>query len=158
MSKVKFQNYSGIKNAKDNPRAIAVGDLKNGMAVVYSIGSDGKEYATAPTNATTAKLANHFVWNTIDKPELDNESDFVIKDGEFARIFEFPKGELLDMSDDLIATTVLVTGDILVADVVNGGYIKTADSAGYAFGLHVKEATTFGGKGHTVLVVPTEAE
>ena len=154
MSKVKFQNYSGIKNAKDNPRAIAASDLKNGMAVIYSIGTDGKEYATLPTDATTAKTAKHFVWNTIDKPELDNESDFVIKSGEFARIFEYPQGELMDVSSDLVITTTVSTGDILVAATANGAYVKaTASDTGYEFGLKVKEATTYGSKGYTALVV-----
>lgn len=154
MSKVKFQNYSGIKNAKDNPRALANGNLKNGMAVVYSIGTDGKEYATAPTDATSAKAAKHFVWNTIDKPELDNESDFVIKSGEYARIFEYPQGELMDISADLVVTTTVSTGDVLVANTTNGSYIKaTAGDTGYGFALQVKEKTTFGGTGYTALVV-----
>ena len=154
MSKVKFQNYSGIKNAKDNPRAIAASDLKNGQAVIYSIGTDGKEYATLPTDATTAKTAKHFVWNTIDKPELDNESDFVIKSGEFARIFEYPQGELMDVSADLVVTTTVSTGDILVAATANGKYVTaTAGDTGYGFGLKMKEKTTFGGNGYSVLVV-----
>ena len=154
MSKIKFQNYSGIKNAKDNPRTIAKSDLKNGVAVVYSIGTDGKEYATLPTDATTAKAANYFVWNTIDKPELDNETDFVIKSGDFARIFEFPKGELMDVSADLVVTTTVSTGDVLVATTANGMYIKaTAGDTGYSFGLQVKEATNFGSNGYSCLVV-----
>jgi hypothetical protein len=153
MSKVKFQNYSGIKNAKDNPRAIATSDLKNGQAVIYSIGTDGKEYATLPTDVTTAKTAKHFVWNTIDKPELDNESDFVIKSGEFARIFEYPQAELMDISADLVVTTTVSTGDILVP-TASGKYVTaTASDTGYGFGLKVKEKTTFSGSGYTALVV-----
>ena len=153
MSKVKFQNYSGIKNAKDNPRALAVTDLKNGQAVVYSIGTDGKEYATLPTDVTTAKVANHFVWNTIDKPELDNEDDFIISSGEFARIFEYPQGELMDVSADLVVTTTVSTGDILVP-TVSGKYVTaTVSDTGYKFGLQVKEKTTYGETGYTCLTV-----
>lgn len=153
MSKVKFQNYSGIKNAKDNPRAIAKGDLKNGMAVVYSIGTDGKEYATAPTDATTAKTANYFVWNTIDKPELDNESDFVIKSGDFARIFEFPQGELMDVSADLVVTTTVANGNVLIPTASGNYVVATTGDTGYNFALQVKEKTTYGSKGYTALVV-----
>ena len=154
MSKVKFQNYSGIKNAKDNPRAIAASDLKNGQAVIYSIGTDGKEYATLPTDATTAKKAKHFVWNTIDKPELDNESDFVIKSGEFARIFEYPQGEVMDISADLVVTTTVATGDILVAATASGKYfVALTTDTGYGFGLQVKGKTSFGGAGYDALVV-----
>lgn len=153
MSKVKFQNYSGIKNAKDNPRAIAASDLKNGQAVIYSIGTDGKEYATLPTDAATAKTAKHFVWNTIDKPELDNESDFVIKSGEYARIFEFPQGELMDVSADLVVTTTVSTGNVLVPTASGKYVVATTGDTGYAFGLQVKEKTNFGGSGYTALVV-----
>ena len=154
MSKVKFQNYSGIKNAKDNPRAIAKSDLVNGQAVIYSIGTDGKEYATLPTDATTAKTVNHFVWNTIDKPELDNESDFVIKSGEYARIFEFPQGELLDVSADLVVTTTVSTGDVLVPTASGKYIVATAGDTGYKFALKMKEKIFFRSDfGYTALVV-----
>lgn len=153
MSKVKFQNYSGIKNAKDNPRAIAASDLKNGQAVIYSIGTDGKEYATLPTDATTAKTAAHFVWNVIEKPEVLNEVDYVIDSGDFARIFEFPQGELMDVSADLVVTTTVSTGDILVPTASGKYVVATASDTGYKFGLKVKEATSFGGSGYTALVV-----
>lgn len=154
MSKVKFQNYSGIKNAKDNPRAIAASALVNGQAVIYSLGTDGKEYATLPTDATTAKTANHFVWNTIDKPELDNESDFVIKSGEFARIFEFPQGEILDVSSDLVVTTTVSTGDILVPTASGKYVVATTGDTGYKFGLKVKDKISFRSEfGYSALVV-----
>lgn len=154
MSKVKFQNYSGIKNAKDNPRTIAASDLVNGQAVIYSIGTDGKEYATLPTDATTAKTANHFVWNTIDKPELDNESDFVIESGEYARIFEYPQGELMDVSSDLVVTTTVATGDILVPTASGKYVVATTGDTGYKFGLKVKEKISFRAEfGYTALVV-----
>lgn len=151
MSKVKFQNYSGIKNAKDNPRAIAASDLVNGQAVIYSIGTDGKEYATLPTDATTAKTANHFVWNVIDKPEVLNETDYVIDSGAFARIFEYTQGELMDVSADLVVTTTVATGDVLVP-TASGKYVVST-ATGYKFALKVKEATTFGGSGYTALVI-----
>lgn len=152
MSKVKFQNYSGIKNAKDNPRAIAASDLKNGRAVIYSIGTDGKEYATLPTDVTTAKTATHFVWNVIEKPEVLNEVDYTINSGDYARIFEFPQGELMDVSGDLVVTTTVSTGDILVPTASGKYVVATAGDTGYKFGLKVKEATNYGGGGYTALV------
>lgn len=152
MSKVKFQNYSGIKNAKDNPRAIAASDLKNGRAVIYSIGTDGKEYATLPTDATTAKTAAHFVWNVIEKPETLNEVDYTINSGDYARIFEFPQGELMDVSADLVVTTTVATGDILVPTASGKYVVATTGDTGYKFGLKVKEATNYGGAGYTALV------
>lgn len=155
MSKMKFQNYSGLKNAQDNPRAIATTDLKNGQPIVYSVdSSNGKEYATLPTDATSAKAAKWFVWNTIDKPELDNESDFVIKSGEFARIFKMPLDELMDMSADLVTITNPAINDVLVPATSAGKYVvATASDTGYGFGLQIKEKTNFGGKGYTVRVI-----
>lgn len=162
MSKVKFQNYSGIKNAKDNPRCTCKTDLKNGVAVVYSVDSKGNEIVAMPTNAADAKKADRFVWNTIDKPELDNENDFVIKSGEFVRTFEFPKNEAMDISGDLVVTKTVNIGDVLVprtvstaaesTDVADGKY-EVSSATGYKFGLKVLAKTTYGGKGYSCVVV-----
>lgn len=153
MSKVKFQNYSGIKNAKDNPRCIADSDLKNGMAVVYYIATDGKEHVKVAADDTEAKTIKHFVWNTIDKPELDNEDDFVIKAGEYARIFEFPYGEIMDISSDLITTATVNIKDVVIPSSAGKYVVASASDTGYAFGLEVTSKTTFGGIGYSALVV-----
>ena len=154
MSKIKFQNYSGIKNEQHNPRAVAQSDLRNGYIVVNGI-DNGTEIARVPETDDDAKGGLYFVWNTIDKPELDNESDFVIKAGDFARIFKFPQDELLEITGDLVTGTI-AKGDLLVADVAaNGGKLRKADPAtdtGYAVALEVLELTSFGGKGYTVKV------
>jgi len=154
MSKVKFQNYSGIKNAKDNPRCIADSDLKNGMAVVYYIAVDGKEHVKVAADDTEAKTIKHFIWNTIDKPELDNEDDFVIKKGSYVRIFEFPYGEIMDISGDLIATSVIDYKDVIIP-ATDGKYdVAGVGDTGYEFGLEVTDKTTFGGGGYAALVIP----
>lgn len=154
MSKVKFQNYSGLKNAKDNPRCIAASDLKNGQAVVYSIGTDGKEVVALATDAASAKKANHFVWNTLEKAETLNEADYKVCSGDFARIFEFPQGELMDISADLVVTTTVSTGDVLVAATENGKYVvATTGDTSYQFGLQVQGKTSYGGNGYSALVV-----
>lgn len=157
MSKIKFQNYSGIKNEQHNPRAVAKSDLKNGYIVVNGI-EDGKEIAKVPETDEEAKGTLYFVWNTIDKPELDNESDFVIKEGDFARIFKFPQDEILEITGDLV-TGNIVKGDLLISDTENKGMLKKANTTsetdpdeGYAVALEVLELTTFGGKGYTVKV------
>lgn len=151
MSKVKFQNYSGVKNAKDNPRCIAKEDLKNGMAVVYTVGADGKEYVATPTSVAEAKTVKHFVWNTIDKPELDNESDYTIKSGEYVRIFEFEKGEVFDVTADLVTTTTITAGtSVLVPDIKGGKYVVST-ATDYTTNLLVKSATSFGGSGYDVV-------
>jgi len=154
MSKIKFQNYSGIKNEQHNPRAVAQSDLRNGYIVVNGI-DNGTEIARVPETDDDAKGGLYFVWNTIDKPELDNESDFVIKAGDFARIFKFPQDELLEITGDLVTGTI-AKGDLLVADVAaNGGKLRKADPATdteYAVALEVLELTSFGGKGYTVKV------
>lgn len=153
MSKVKFQNYSGIKNAKDNPRCIADSDLKNGMSVIYYIADDGAEHVKVAATADDAKTIKHFVWNTIDKPEFDNENDFVIKKGEYARIFEYPQGEIMDISSDLITTASVSIKDIVIASTSGKYVVATESDTGYSFGLRVTEKTTFGGTGFSALVV-----
>lgn len=155
MSEIKFQNYSGIKNEQHNPRAVAKTVLKNGYAVL-NVTESGKEVARVVANATEAKGNLYFVCNTIDKPELDNKSDFVVNTGEFAKIFKFPKDELLEVTGDLVDGAVVV-GDVLIADATAGklGLYRKAlvgDTA-YAVALEVLEVTTFGGKGYTVKVV-----
>jgi hypothetical protein len=60
----------------------------------------------------------------------------------------------MDISADLVVTTTVSTGDVLVAATESGKYVTaTAGDTGYGFGLHVKEKTTFGGAGYTALVV-----
>lgn len=153
MSKIKFQNYSGIKNEQHNPRAIAETDLKNGYVVLNAI-EDGEEIARVPANADEAKGDLYFVWNTIDTPELDNEADFVVNAGKFARIFKFPQGEILEVTGDLVTGTIAV-GDILVASETGDGKLRKAvedTDTGYSVALEVLEVTAFGGKGYTVKV------
>jgi hypothetical protein len=156
MSEVKFQNYSGIKNEQHNPRAVAKTALKNGYAVLNVIES-GKEVARVVASAAEAKGDLYFVWNTIDKPELDNKSDYVINAGEFARIFKYPQDELVEITGDLVDETTVAVGDILIASEISGkgGLYRKAVSGtdtGYAVALEVIEVTTFGGKGYTAKV------
>jgi hypothetical protein len=155
MSEIKFQNYSGIKNEQHNPRTVAKTDLKNGYAVLNVIES-GKEVARVVASAAEAKGDLYFVWNTIDKAELDNKSDFVVKTGEFAKIFKFPKDELVEITGDLVTGTIAV-GDLLIADETAdklGLYRKAVGGTdtGYAVALEVIEVNTFGGKGYTAKV------
>lgn len=155
MSKINFQNYSGIKNEQHNPRAIAQSDLRNGYIVVNGI-DNGTEIARVPETDDDAKGGLYFVWNTIDKPELDDESDFVIKAGDFARIFKFPQDELLEITGDLVTGTI-AKGDLLVADVstANRGKLRKADldaDNGYTVALEVLDFSNLGGKGYTVKV------
>ena len=131
MSKIMYANYAAIKNEQHIPDAVAQSDLKNGYVVVKGVDEKGKHTATVPGNATECKGELWFVWNTVDKPELDNESDFIIKEGDFAKIFKF-KADLI--------TGEVKTGKYLVADESNAGMVKVVDAAtGYAVSLLVTE-------------------
>lgn len=142
MSKIMYANYAGIKNEQHIPDAVAQSDLKNGYVVVKGVDEKGRRTATVPANATECKGDLWFVWNTVDKPELDNESDFVIKEGEFARIFKFKADYPVYVSKDLI-TGEVKPGKYLVADETNAGMVKVADDAtGYAVALLVTEPMT----------------
>lgn len=139
MSKIMYANYAGIKNEHHIPDAVAQSDLKNGYVVVKGTDDKGKHTATVPASATDCKGELWFVWNTVDKPELDNESDFVIKEGDFARIFKFKADYPVYVSKDLITGDVAI-GKYLVADDANAGMVKVADDAiGYAVALLVTE-------------------
>lgn len=139
MSKIMYANYAGIKNEQHIPDAVAQSDLKNGFVVVKGIDEKGKHTATLPASVDECKGELWFVWNTIDKPELDNASDFVIKAGDFARIFKFKPDYPVYVSKDLIDGEVAV-GKYLVADDANFGALKVADDiADYAIALVVTE-------------------
>ena len=139
MSKIMYANYAGIKNEQHIPDAVAQSDLKNGFVVIKGIDEKGKHTAALPASADECKGELWFVWNTIDKPELDNASDFVIKEGDFARIFKFKADYPVYVSKDLIDGEVAV-GKYLVADEANFGALKVADDiADYAIALVVTE-------------------
>lgn len=139
MSKIMYANYAGIKNEQHIPDAVAQSDLKNGYVVVKGVDAKGKHTATVPANADECKGTLWFVWNTIDKPELDNYDDFVIRKGDFARIFKFKADYPVYVSKDLISGDIAV-GKYLVADEANAGKLKVADaSTGYAVSLLVTE-------------------
>lgn len=139
MSKIMYANYAGIKNERHIPDAVAQSDLKNGYVVVKGVDDKGKHTAAVPTSADACAGELWFVWNTVDKPELDNESDFVIKKGDFARIFKFKADYPVYVSKDLVTGDVAV-GKYLVADDANAGMVKVADAAdGYAVAMLVTE-------------------
>lgn len=139
MSKIMYANYAGIKNEQHIPDAIAQSDLKNGYVVVKGVDENGKHTATVPASADECAGELWFVWNTVDKPELDNESDFVIKKGDFARIFKFKADYPVYVSKDLITGDVAI-GKYLVADDANAGMVKvTEDATGYMVSLLVTE-------------------
>lgn len=139
MSKIMYANYAGIKNEQHIPDAIAQSDLKNGYLVVKGVNAKGKHTATLPASADECKGELWFVWNTITQPELDNETDFVIKKEDFARIFKFQADYPVYVSKDLISGEVSV-GKYLVADETNLGSLKVADASdGYTVALLVTE-------------------
>lgn len=139
MSKIMYANYAGIKNEQHIPDAVAQSDLKNGYVVVKGVDAKGKHTATVPASADDCKGELWFVWNTIDKPELDNYNDFVIKAGDFARIFKLKADYPVYVSKDLIDGDIAI-GKYLVADEANAGKLKVVDAAtGYAVALLVTE-------------------
>lgn len=139
MSKIMFANYAGIKNEQHIPDAVAQSDLKNGYVVVKGINEKGQHTAAVPANATECKGALWFVWNTIDKPELDSDSDYQVKKGDCARIFKFQSDYPVYVSSDLISGEVSAQ-KYLVADEANAGKLKvTASATGYTNALLVTE-------------------
>lgn len=147
MSLFKFQNYSAIKNAQDNPRGVATVELKNGYLVTIKDNEGGVKEAITLLGATDKVGAG--VWvvgNIVNKPEILNTDDFVIKVGEPARCFNLAKqiGEILEISGDLVDGDVadVNVGDILVPG--EAGIWEAYVTGDYEVGLEVTDITTFG--------------
>lgn len=163
MALFKFQNYSAIKNAQNNPRAIATEEIKNGYVFKiednYEDADLGtlKEAAVPFATAEEAKAGDVWVaMNIVDKPEVINYNDFKLNKGEYVRSFNLTKlkGEILEVSSD-ICTTEFATvnvGDVLIPcnatdDVAAPMAWKVATEldTGYATAFEVVAKTTFGG-------------
>lgn len=151
----KFSTIGMYNRAKNNPRAVALNDTKNGY--VYKIVDDDATYgeaATPLTDAADAKAAQLWVaLNIIDKPETLNTTDFTIETGEYLRSFSLNelKGDPVEISSDLVTTAYasVAVGDHLIPIPYGSGQMKwkKADDTGYAITLKVLEKTTFGGTG-----------
>ena len=162
MGLFKFQNYSAIKNAQDNPRVKAVVDTVNGN--VFTIGDNVnvggvnvKEAQVLFEDAEAAQAGNIWVMNNIvDKPEIRNYADYKVEAGEDIRAFKLDSqiGEIVELSGDLvIADDVdpIVAGTYLVptnqdddADDEQMLWKSVYDASDYAIYLEVLEVTTFG--------------
>ena len=117
MSLFKFQNYSAIKNAQDNPRVVATAITKNGYAFGITDAS-GAENQGVFADATSAKGDVWVAINVIDKPEIMNTSDYQIEVGEYIRAFNLNKlvGEKVELTKDLVVTAYasVAVGDKLI--------------------------------------------
>ena len=158
MGLFKFQNYSAIKNAQDNPRVIAAVETVNGN--VFGITDTPNVAGTGTTEVQTpfadAAAAQGEVWvmmNIVDKPETRNYADYSVLAGEYIRAFRLNSviGEKVELSGDLaIADAVpLAVGVALVptvaADAPNLMIWKSiADPTGYSAYLEITGITTFG--------------
>jgi hypothetical protein len=154
MGLFKFQNYSAIKNAQDNPRVVARATSVNGY--VFGIAdSNGAETQTAFADATAAKGEVWVMMNIVDKPELDNYTDYNVVSGEYIRAFKLNNlvSEKVELTSDLIVDSVgtgVVVGSHLVPcnatdNAATPMKWKTiVDPTGYSVYLEVTALTTFG--------------
>jgi hypothetical protein len=159
MGLFKFQNYSAIKNAQDNPRVIASVETVNGN--VFGIVDTANAANTATTEVQTpfadAAAAQGDVWvmmNIVDKPEVRNYADYSVLAGEYIRAFKLNSviGEKVELSGDLVinggglppAVGVALVPTV-AADAPNLMIWKTiANPAGYSCYLEITGITTFG--------------
>lgn len=159
MGLFKFQNYSAIKNAQDNPRVIATVETVNGN--VFGVGDNvvvgGVTLKEAQVPFANAAAAQGDVWvamNIVDKPEIRNYADYSILAGEYIRAFKLNNliGEYVELSGDLViadGVDPIVVGTALVptdaTDTPNLMVWKSvANPAGYSVYLEVTDITTFG--------------
>lgn len=159
MGLFKFQNYSAIKNAQDNPRVVAAVETVNGNVFGVSDVANAGGTASVETQVPFALAADAQaeVWvmmNIVDKPETRNYADYSVLAGEYIRAFKLNSviGEKVEMSGDLVIDSGALppaVGVALVptvaADTPDLMIWKTiADPTGYSAYLEITAITTFG--------------
>lgn len=148
---LKFREVGTYKNAVNIGYCTAEVDLKNGMVVTF----DRADKSVAlPTNGKETGLA--IVFNTIEKPEIEDPNKYVIEAGEFPRLFELAslKDRIIDMDLDQVvdAYADIAVGDFLTAND-DGQLEVTADVSAYKEYFEVIEKTTYNAEGIAVRVV-----
>ncbi|MET3505603.1 hypothetical protein [Halalkalibacter oceani] len=162
----KFNSIGAIeKHVRNNPRNIATSTLQNGMSVIMN---DQAGTASVPATATEAQGLTWIVGNIIDKPEVRNNKEFTIENGEHVRGFLAEDAKELQVEVDyrVVATdldTVSIGDHLVVANAADHGedagkWIKPdgtviADSSSYNTYLEVLKKTTYGDKGLLCKVV-----
>ncbi len=159
MGLFKFQNYSAIKNAQDNPRVVATVETVNGnvfgVSDVANAAGTGSVETQAPfANAAAAQGEVWVMMNIVDKPETRNYADYSVLAGEYIRAVKLNNqiGEKVELSGDLVIDgggLLPAVGVALVptvdADTPNLMIWKTiADTTGYSVYLEITAITTFG--------------
>ena len=159
MGLFKFQNYSAIKNAQDNPRVVASVETVNGnifgVADVPNTAGTGTIETQVPFEDEAAAQGDVWVMmNIVDKPEIRNYADYSVLAGEYIRAFKLNNlvGEKVELSGDL----VIDGGDLppavgvalvptVAADTPNLMIWKTTENtASYSVYLEITAVTTFG--------------
>lgn len=162
MGLFKFQNYSAIKNAQDNPRVEAVVETVNGniFGVGDNVVSGARTIKEAQVLFADDAAAKGDIWvamNIVDKPEIRSYADYSIKAGEYIRAFKLNGliGEYVELSGDLVIKGG-VAGDpdpavgvklipTIQADAPNVMVWKTTqDATGYGVYLEITDVTAFG--------------
>lgn len=153
MGLFKFQNYSAIKNAQDNPRVVAVAETVNGN--IFNIADvAGVETQLLFTDVASAQGDVFVMMNIVDKPEIRNYADYSVLVGEFIRTIKLNdlKGELVELSGDLVINgggLPPAVGVALIPTVAADApdvmiWKTTAAPAGYDVYLEITAVTTFG--------------
>jgi hypothetical protein len=159
MGLFKFQNYSAIKNAQDNPRVVASVETVNGnifgVADVPNAAGTGTIETQVPFEDEAAAQGDVWVMmNIVDKPEVRNYSDYSVLAGEYIRAFKLNSliGEKVELSGDLVIDSgglPPAVGVALVPTVLADApdlmiWKTTANTANYSVYLEITAVTTFG--------------
>lgn len=139
-------NFIGKAN---HPEIKATVDTYNGYQ--FKLDDD-----TAVANATADDIKSgeiYFMYNIIDKPEIENTEDYYVKSNEYIRAFRLKDfaGLSFNFTGDLVTDTYtnVKVGDKLVgrsvADTTDPMKWKVAeDVTGYSVYLEVMKKTTYG--------------
>lgn len=133
----------GIEASKNVPNYTATAETMLGALVKLD---DIAKTFTAVASADEAKATGYALWqypNADAHSVLGEGTNFyTVKEGQYGRLLYLPAlagiKDGIEMGGDIIATTGLVLGDILVANA-DGKYEKTADAAGYAVSFKIND-------------------
>jgi hypothetical protein len=136
-------------NKSNYPEIVATVDTYNGYQFKLS-----DDTAVPHTNAAGVQTGEtYFMFNIIDKPEIENTGDYYVGSGEYIRAWRLKDfiGEKFNLSSDLVTDTY---GDVSAGDTLVGRsaadststmkWKVAADVSAYGVYLEVVEKSTFG--------------
>lgn len=146
---MKYKTIGAFKNVQNVPYCKAAEDLKVGMGVLVD---RVNKTVRLPDSANEAKTVDYIVSNIIDKPEIRNFTDFVIKQGEYVRADHLATvlGMEIEFAEAEISTAYanIIIGDRMIFDYSTGKLVvDNSNYSNYDYWFEVIDYTGYMGSG-----------